>query len=233
MMKKIGMLGGMSWESTAQYYELINRELNRRLGCLHSARIVLNSVDFHDIELLQKAAEWGELADILSEDALNLELAGADFIVICTNTMHKVEPDIAAAVTIPVLHIADATGQVLKTDNIRRVGLLGTAFTMEQDFYKSHLATKFGIDVVIPNAEDRSLIHNVIYDELCKGVINDKSRQGYLKVIDRLHAEGCEGVILGCTEIPLLVNQSHTDIALYDTTKIHALAAVALALAKE
>lgn len=232
-MKKIGMLGGMSWESTSQYYELINRELNRRLGGLHSARIALNSLDFHDIELLQKAAEWGSLADILSKSALSLEEAGADFIVICTNTMHKVEPDIAAALSIPILHIADATGQVLKTDKIKRVGLLGTAFTMEQDFYKSRLATKFGIDVVIPEAEDRSLIHNVIYDELCKGTINEKSRSGYLRIIDKLHGKGCEGVVLGCTEIPMLVNRSHTNIALYDTTKIHAFAAVDLALAKE
>lgn len=232
-MKKIGMLGGMSWESTAQYYELINRELNRRLGGLHSARIVINSVDFNDIELLQKAAEWCNLADMLSADALSLEHAGADFIIICTNTMHKVEPEIAAATSLPILHIADATGQVLKTDRLKRVGLLGTAFTMEQDFYKSRLATKFGIDVIVPDDDDRAFIHNVIYDELCKGVINDKSRQGYLRIIDKLYAKGCEGVVLGCTEIPMLVNQSHTQVALYDTTKIHAVAAVDLALTKE
>ncbi|GGZ71059.1 aspartate/glutamate racemase family protein [Paraglaciecola chathamensis] len=229
-MKTIGMLGGMSWESTAQYYRLINQEVNHRLKGLHSASLILRSVDFENIAFLQQKGDWKEAGKILSEEAINLEKAGADFLIICTNTMHKVAPEITASISVPVLHIADTTAEVLQQENISRVGLLGTAFTMEQSFYTSRLTNKFGIEVITPNADDRAVVHNIIYQELCKGKIKDESRKKYLNIISALAADGCQGVILGCTEISLLVKQIDTDVPLFDTTELHALAAVNSAL---
>ncbi len=230
-MKTIGLLGGMSWESTQTYYRLLNEGVKTRLGGLHSAKIVLYSVDFADIEALQHKGEWGATARILSDAALSLEKAGADFLVIGTNTMHKVAPEIEQVLRIPLLHIADATAKVLARDGISRVGLLGTRFTMEQAFYRERLE-KAGIDVVIPDEPQRHLIHRVIYEELCLGQIVDDSRRAYLEVVDSLAERGAEAVILGCTEIGLLIRQADTPVPLYDTTGIHAAQAVELALAE-
>ena len=230
-MKTIGLLGGMSWESTQTYYRLLNEGVKTRLGGLHSAKIVLYSVDFADIEALQHKGEWGATARILSDAALSLEKAGADFLVIGTNTMHKVAPEIEQVLRIPLLHIADATAKVLARDGISRVGLLGTRFTMEQAFYRESLENA-GIDVVIPDEPQRHLIHRVIYEELCLGQIVDDSRRAYLEVVDSLAERGAEAVILGCTEIGLLIRQADTPVPLYDTTGIHAAQAVELALAE-
>ena len=230
-MKTIGLLGGMSWESTQTYYRLLNEGVKTRLGGLHSAKIVLYSVDFADIEALQHKGEWGATARILSDAALSLEKAGADFLVIGTNTMHKVAPEIEQVLRIPLLHIADATAKVLARDGISRVGLLGTRFTMEQAFYRERLENA-GIDVVIPDEPQRHLIHRVIYEELCLGQIVDDSRRAYLEVVDSLAERGAEAVILGCTEIGLLIRQADTPVPLYDTTGIHAAQAVELALAE-
>lgn len=230
-MKTIGLLGGMSWESTQTYYRLLNEGVKTRLGGLHSAKIVLYSVDFADIEALQHKGEWGATARILSDAALSLEKAGADFLVIGTNTMHKVAPEIEQVLRIPLLHIADATAKVLARDGISRVGLLGTRFTMEQAFYRERLENA-GIDVVIPDEPQRHLIHRVIYEELCLGQIVADSRRAYLEVVDSLAERGAEAVILGCTEIGLLIRQDDTPVPLYDTTGIHAAQAVELALAE-
>lgn len=230
-MKTIGLLGGMSWESTQTYYRLLNESVKTRLGGLHSAKIVLYSVDFADIEALQHKGDWGATARILSDAALSLEKAGADFLVIGTNTMHKVAPEIEQVLRIPLLHIADATAKVLARDGISRVGLLGTRFTMEQAFYRERLENA-GIDVVIPDEPQRHLIHRVIYEELCLGRIVDDSRRAYLEVVDSLAERGAEAVILGCTEIGLLIRQADTPVPLYDTTGIHAAQAVELALAE-
>lgn len=230
-MKTIGLLGGMSWESTQTYYRLLNEGVKTRLGGLHSAKIVLYSVDFADIEALQHKGEWGATARILSDAALSLEKAGADFLVIGTNTMHKVAPEIEQVLRIPLLHIADATAKVLARDGISRVGLLGTRFTMEQAFYRERLENA-GIDVVIPDDPQRHLIHRVIYEELCLGQIVADSRRAYLEVVDSLAERGAEAVILGCTEIGLLIRQVDTPVPLYDTTGIHAAQAVELALAE-
>ncbi|MGB1478785.1 MAG: aspartate/glutamate racemase family protein [Marinobacter salsuginis] len=230
-MKTIGLLGGMSWESTQTYYRLLNEGVKTRLGGLHSAKIVLYSVDFADIEALQHKGEWGATARILSDAALSLEKAGADFLVIGTNTMHKVAPEIEQVLRIPLLHIADATAKVLARDGISRVGLLGTRFTMEQAFYRERLENA-GIDVVIPDEPQRHLIHRVIYEELCLGQIVADSRRAYLEVVDSLAERGAEAVILGCTEIGLLIRQVDTRVPLYDTTGIHAAQAVELALAE-
>ncbi|MCG6658020.1 aspartate/glutamate racemase family protein [Halomonas campisalis] len=231
-MKTIGMLGGMSWESTASYYRALNEGVKAALGGLHSAKLCLYSVDFADIERLQHAGDWAATAEILCQAARSVEAGGADFLIIGTNTMHKVAPEIEAAVDIPLLHIADATGQRLADDGIRRVGLLGTRFTMEQDFYAGRLTEGFGIEVLVPDALQRDLIHEVIYTELCQGRVLDASRQRYLEIIDSLQAHGAEAVILGCTEIALLVQQAHTSVPLYDTTAIHAEQAVAWALSE-
>ncbi|MGB2148009.1 MAG: aspartate/glutamate racemase family protein [Cobetia amphilecti] len=231
-MKTIGLLGGMSWESTVSYYSAINREINARLGGLHSAKTCLQSVDFSIIESYQHAGEWDRTADILAESAKAVEAGGAECLVICTNTMHKVFAEIETAISIPVIHIADATAAKMLGDGIKSVGLLGTRFTMEQDFYKGRLAEKFGIDVVVPAEDERQLVHKIIYDELCKGVIKQESREAFLAVIADLYQQGAEAVILGCTEISLLVEQADTDVPLYDTTAIHALAAVDFALAE-
>ncbi|UGA56979.1 aspartate/glutamate racemase family protein [Vibrio sp. VB16] len=230
-MKTIGLIGGMSWESTASYYFAINRGVKEQLGGLHSAKLVLYSVNFAEIETLQHQGEWDKTADILSAAAQSLQAAGADFFLICTNTMHKVADKVQSAVSIPLLHIADATAQQLVDDGVSQVGLLGTKFTMEQDFYKSRLIDSYSIDVDIPKPDQANTVHEVIYNELCLGQINDRSRDAYLTIIGDLQAQGAQAVILGCTEIALLVKQADTDVPLYDTTEIHARAAVRFALA--
>ncbi len=229
-MKTIGMLGGMSWESTLSYYQALNEGVKSELGGLHSAKILLSSVDFAEIEALQHAGEWQATANILTSAAQSIESAGADFLMICTNTMHKIADDIQAQLSIPILHIADATAEDLIADGITKVGLLGTAFTMEQDFYKGRIQDKYKIDVLVPERDDRALVHKVIYSELCLGTIRDSSRQQYLNIIDKLYAAGAQAVILGCTEIALLVQQKDTKVKLYDTTQIHAQHGVAFAL---
>lgn len=228
-MKTIGLLGGMSWESTMSYYRSINEGVKAALGGLNSAKICMYSVNFDEIEKLQHQGRWAETADILAEAALSVEKGGADFILICTNTMHKVVPEIEQKITVPILHIADTTAQKLLEQGVKKVGLLGTAFTMEQDFYKGRLVDKFGIDVVVPDENERKQVHDIIYQELCRGEIKEESRFIYSQVIDKLSQQGAEAVILGCTEIALLIQQQHTDIPLFDTTAIHAEAAVRLA----
>ena len=225
-MKTIGLLGGMSWESTVGYYRAINEGVKNSLGGFHSAKIALYSVDFDPIEKLQNEGDWKGTAKILSEAALNIQAAGADFLLICTNTMHKVAKQIENAIDIPVLHIADATADVLISNGVKKVGLLGTAFTMEHEFYKGRLSQKYGLDVLVPGEEDRKIVHKIIYQELCLGKIVDESKAEYLRIIDNLANEGAEAVILGCTEIGMLVNQSDTRVRLFDTTAIHAEKAV-------
>ena len=227
-MKTIGLIGGMSWESTQLYYRLINEGVRDRLGGLHSAKILMYSVDFAPIEKLQHAGNWDATADILSSAAQSLAAGGADFFLICTNTMHRVAEAVSASVKLPLLHIADATATVLKSDGIRRVGLLGTAFTMEQAFYRDRISD-YGIDVVVPEARDRQQVHDIIYQQLCLGDVREESRQAYLTIMGALRDNGCEAIILGCTEICLLVGQNDTDVKLYDTTSIHAQQAVAQA----
>ena len=229
-MKTVGMLGGMSWESTASYYKALNEGVKSRLGGLHSAKICLYSVDFDEIEKLQHQGKWSETALILAEAARSVERGGADFLMICTNTMHKVVPEIESQISIPILHIADATAESLVQDGVTKVGLLGTRFTMEQDFYKGRVSEKFGIDVVVPTADEQTVVHDIIYQELCLGEIKSESRDRYLKIIANLHAQGAQAVILGCTEIALLVKQSDTSVPLYDTTEIHAAHGVEWAL---
>ncbi len=229
-MKTVGMLGGMSWESTASYYKALNEGVKSRLGGLHSAKICLYSVDFDEIEKLQHQGKWSETAQILAEAAKSVERGGADFLMICTNTMHKVVPEIESHISIPILHIADATAESLVQDGVTKVGLLGTRFTMEQDFYKGRISEKFGIEVVVPNVDEQTVVHDIIYQELCLGQINTHSRESYLKIIANLHAHGAQAVILGCTEIALLVKQSDTTVPLYDTTEIHAAHGVEWAL---
>ena len=221
-MKTIGLLGGMSWESTIPYYRIINETVKSRLGGLHSAKIVLHSVDFHDIEQLQHAGKWEEVGKVLAEAAASLERAGAELLVICTNTMHKVAPMIERVLSIPLLHIADATAAAIIKSKISTVGLLGTRFTMEEDFYVDRLRTKHGLNVLIPDEPDRIEIHRVIYDELCLGQIVDKSRKEYYQIIERLRVSGAQGIILGCTEIPMLVDPRHVAIPTFDTTRLHA-----------
>ncbi len=221
----------MSWESTVPYYRLINEGVKQRLGGLHSARIVLYSVDFHDIEHLQHDGRWDEAGALLAGAARSLEAAGADFLVLCTNTMHKVAADIEAAVSIPLLHIADPTAAAVKQAGIHTVGLLGTRFTMEEDFYRGRLEKQHGLKVVIPVTDDREIVHRVIYDELCLGVTREESRAAYRAIIDRLVARGAEGIILGCTEIGLLVGPEDSPVPVFDTTALHAESAVEFALA--
>lgn len=229
-MKTIGLLGGMSWESTALYYKQINEEIKKRLGSLHSAKVVIYSVDFDEIEKLQHSGDWDKTAEILADTSKNIQNANADFLLICTNTMHKVAPNIQEKIDIPIVHIADATAKVLQKDRISKVGLLGTAFTMEEDFYKNRITDNFGIDVITPNKEDIKIIHKIIYEELCLGVINDNSRKEYLRIIEDLNSNGAQGIILGCTEICMLIKEEHTNTKLYDTTTIHANEAVNKAL---
>ncbi|MDO6426970.1 aspartate/glutamate racemase family protein [Thalassotalea sp. 1_MG-2023] len=229
-MKTIGLLGGMSWESTVGYYKAINEGVRAELGDLHSAKIAMYSVDFSPIEKLQHSGDWQGTAEILVDAAKNVESAGADFLLICTNTMHKVAPQIEASIAIPVLHIADATAEVLVAKGIKKVGLLGTAFTMEQPFYKGRLSEKYGLSVVVPNESDRQIIHNVIYTELCFGKCLSASKAEYLRIINTLAEQGAEAVILGCTEIGMLVQQQDTSVTLLDTTYIHAQKAVKAAI---
>ena len=229
-MKTIGLLGGMSWESTASYYKLINEGVNEKLGGLHSAKIFLCSVDFQEIENFQRQNRWAESAELLAAAAKSVELAGADYILLCTNTMHKVAPEIESAISIPLIHIADATAECLRENGVKSVGLLGTRFTMEQEFYKGRIMERYGINVLVPNATQRDLVHGVIYDELCHGKICDSSRQSFVEIIGSLYKAGAEAVILGCTEIGLLVTQSDVDVPLYDTTAIHAKVAIKKAI---
>ena len=229
-MKTIGLIGGMSWESTANYYKEINNGVKKALGGLHSAKICLYSVNFDEIEKLQREGNWDETAKILSHAAQSVEAGGADFFLICTNTMHKVAEEIESTVKIPLVHIVDTAAEKLISDDIKCVGLLGTKFTMEQDFYKNRISRKYGIEVIIPAENEQNFIHKVIYAELCLGEINSSSREKYLEIIDALYKKGAKAVILGCTEIALLVQQQHTHIPLYDTTYIHAKQAVKLAI---
>lgn len=221
-MKTIGLLGGMSWESTAVYYRLINEGIKHKLGGLHSAKIVLYSVDLDPIEKLVDAGDWDKTSEILSDAALSVQSAGADCLLICCNTVHRIAPQIEKAIQIPFLHIVDATADALVRDGIRKLGLLGTAYTMEQDFYKGRLNRNFGLEVLVPEPSDRHVVHEIIVRELCMGHVTDTSRAEYLRVIDDLAGKGAQAIILGCTEIGILINQSDTRVKLYDTTVIHA-----------
>jgi aspartate racemase len=229
-MRTIGLLGGMSWESTADYYREINQGIGKALGGLHSAKLVLYSVDFETIEKFQHAGDWKAAEAVLVRAAKRIESAGADFLLICTNTMHKLANPIEQAISIPLLHIADATAEELLKHGVKRVGLLGTAFTMEQDFYKGRLEQKYGLEVLVPEPSDRKIVHDVIYQELCLGKIVPDSKAQYLRIIDALAARGAQAVILGCTEIGLLVKQADSSVLLFDTTLIHARAAVERAI---
>lgn len=232
-MKTIGLLGGMSWESTELYYRLINQAVKRKLGGLHSARIAMVSVDFQDIEVLQHQGQWQQAGEILTTAAQQVEAAGANLLLICTNTMHKLVPQIQQGIQIPIFHIADATAKQIKQQEMKTVGLLGTKFTMEQDFYKGRLIDQHGLNVIVPFEPDRQIVHQVIYDELCLGIVKDESRQTYLRIMAEMQQQGAEGIIEGCTEIAMLVQQKHTDIPLFDTTTLHAEAAVAMALDRD
>lgn len=229
-MKTIGMIGGMSWESSLEYYRILNERVAKRLGGVHSAKSLMISVDFAEIETLQREGRWDEATQMMVEAAQSLQLGGADFIVICTNTMHKMAEEVAASVSIPLLHIADATAEQIVAHRLKRIGLLGTRFTMEEDFYKGRLETKFALDVLTPEKADREIVHRVIYEELVLGKIEAASKAEYLRIIEGLHARGAEGIILGCTEIGLLVKQSDCSLPLFDTTLLHAEAAVEFAL---
>ncbi len=228
-MQTIGLIGGMSWESTAVYYRLLNEGVRRRLGGLHSAKVLLHSVDFALIAELQRAGDWPAAGDVLAAAARGLERAGADFVLICTNTMHRVAEQVQAAVSIPLLHIVPPAATAIRAAGLSRVALLGTAFTMQQPFLREQLAAE-GLQVVVPGADDQALIHRVIFDQLCRGQIRDQSRADYLAVLDRLRDCGAEGAILGCTEIGLLIGPQHTDLPLFDTTGLHVNAALELAL---
>lgn len=230
-MKTIGLLGGMSWESTATYYKIVNEVVRAELGGLHSAKVLLYSVDFQEIEECQANGEWDKSAEILSIAARNIEKAGADFLVICTNTMHKVASNIQKEISIPIIHIASATAQKLTEKSINRVALLGTKYTMKQDFYKNILIER-GIEVLIPNDDDIEIINNVIYDELCLGIIKNRSKEKYMKIIGKLIENGAQGVILGCTEIAMLIGQEDTSLPVFDTTQIHATLAAMFAIEK-
>jgi amino-acid racemase len=232
IMKTIGLLGGMSWESTVPYYRIINESIREKLGGLHSARIVLYSVDFHEIEQLQHADRWEEAGVLLTRAGQALERAGAEFLVICTNTMHIVADEIAAGLSIPLLHIGDATATVVRSANVRTVGLLATRFTMEKDFYRRRLEAH-GLKVIVPDAADRAEVHRIIYDELCLGRTEEQSRQTYRRVMKKLVGEGAEGIGFGCTEIGLLVDASDSAVPVFDTTVIHAVAAAELSLTNE
>jgi aspartate racemase len=227
----IGLIGGMSWESSAEYYRIINREVRNRLGGVHSARSLMWSVDFGEIERLQHQGDWDELTNRMKDAAIRLQRGGADFVLLCTNTMHLMADAVADAIDIPLLHIADPTAEKIKAAGFQKVGLLGTAFTMEQDFYKGRLERVFGLDVLVPDADDRRVVHEVIYKELVAGEIRTESLMAYREVIARLVASGAQAIILGCTEIMLLVSAEDSAVPLFDTTTIHAIAAVDRALA--
>lgn len=229
-MKTLGLIGGMSWESTQTYYQGLNEKMAQRLGGLNSASLILHSVNFADIAAMQKAGQWSEMGQRLATIATHLQQAGADAVLICTNTMHKLAPDVETKIHIPLLHIADATGQALVAAGIQKVGLLGTQFTMEQAFYKQRLMDRFDLQVIIPAARQRETVHRIIFDELCLGQCKADSKQAYLDIIGQLVIDGAQAVILGCTEIGLLVQQSDTSIPLFDTTTLHIDAAVSFAL---
>ncbi|NSC20109.1 aspartate/glutamate racemase family protein [Streptomyces albus subsp. chlorinus] len=229
-MRTIGLIGGMSWESTAEYYRMLNELTRSRLGGLHSAPCVLYSVDFAEVERLQVQGRWEEAGELLAAAARSLQSAGVDMVLLCTNTMHKVAAHIEAAVSVPLLHLADTTAQAVRAAGLRRIGLLGTAFTMEQDFYRGRLEAA-GLDVRVPGAEGRALVHKVIYEELCAGIVREDSRAAYQRVIGELVAQGAEGVILGCTEIELLIGPEHSPVPVFPTARLHAEAAVDAALA--
>lgn len=229
-MKTLGLIGGMSWESTVPYYQHINHTIKAELGGLHSAKLLLYSVDFAEVEQLQVTGQWDAAGQLLAEVAVRLELAGADALVLCTNTMHKVADAISAAVHIPLLHIADPTARAILEADFTKVGLLGTRFTMEQDFYRGRLERAHGLTVLTPPQADRGLIHQIIYNELCLGEVKDSSRQTYLNVMADLQAQGAQAIILGCTEIAMLVQAQHTTLPLFDTTALHARSAALWAL---
>ncbi|WP_200951446.1 MULTISPECIES: aspartate/glutamate racemase family protein [Ensifer] len=230
-MKVMGLIGGMSWESSAQYYRIVNQEVRARLGGVHSAKSLMWSMDFGEIERLQHIGDWSALTGEMTDAARRLEAGGADFLVICTNTMHRMADAISAAVSIPLLHIADPTAEKIKALGLSRVGLLGTAFTMEQDFYKGRLIERHGLDVLVPGEEDRKTVHDIIYKELVVGRVEDASRDAYRQVIQRLVERGAQAIIMGCTEIMLLISQADSPVPVFDTTELHALAAVDRALA--
>lgn len=232
-MKTIGLIGGMSWESTALYYRQINQAVKEQLGGFHSAKIVLYSVDFYEVERLQRAGDWDSAGVLLADAARALELAGADFLLICANTMHKVAPAIAAAVAIPLLHVADAVAQPVKQAGASVVGLLGTRFTMEQDFYRDWLRERHGLEVLVPPREERDVVHRIVYDELCMGKVLPASRTAFIRIMADLVAQGAQAIILGCTEFAMLVDDADASVPLFDTTAFHARAAVALALADD
>lgn len=229
-MKTIGLIGGMSWESTTPYYRHINQVIKQRLGGLHSARIILYSVDFADIERLQRADDWNAAGALLAAAASTLEQAGADFLVLCTNTMHKIAPTIEAAVTIPLLHIADTAAHAIRQAGYSKVGLIGTRFTMEQPFYRERLAQQHGLQTCIPDTQDQDIIHRIIFEELCLGILRPESRLAYRHIMDKLVARGAQAIILGCTEIAMLVDQTDSTVPLLDTTTLHAQAAAIKAL---
>jgi len=229
-MKSIGLLGGMSWESSLEYYRIINQQVRDRLGVLHSAKIVMVSVEFAEIEKLQHQDRWQEAGDILVEAARGIERGGADFLLICTNTMHKLADQVQSGIGIPILHIADATAEKIVASGLKRVGLLATRFTMEENFYKGRLTDHYGLDVLIPGEDDRETVHRVIYDELCTGQILPRSRHSYIEICNQLISRGAEAIILGCTEIGLLVKAADLDVPVFDTTRIHCTAAVDKAL---
>lgn len=229
-MKTIGLLGGMSWESSALYYRWINEGVRGQLGGLHSAKVVMVSVDFAEIEALQHSGRWDEAGAALADAARQVEQGGADFLLLCTNTMHKVAAEIERRIGIPLLHIADTTAERIRQRGMRKIGLLGTRFTMEEEFYAGRLREKFGLEVVTPAKEDREVVHRVIYEELVRGVVRAESRREFLRIMRQLHEQGAEGIIEGCTEIVMLVQQQHTEIPLFDTTAIHAEEAVRRAL---
>ena len=229
-MKTIGMIGGMSWESSIEYYRIVNEAVKERLGDLHSAKSVMVSVDFAEIEKLQREGRWEQATRAMVAAARSVEAGGADFLIICTNTMHKMAEEVQQSIGIPLLHIADATAEVINARGLQRVGLLGTRFTMEEDFYRGRLVEKFHLGVLVPEAADREIVHRVIYDELVLGKIQPASKVEYLRIIAGLAEAGAEGIILGCTEIGLLISQADSRLPLFDTTRIHALAAVEFAL---
>lgn len=233
MMKTIGLIGGMSWESSAEYYRLINEAVQDRLGGVHSAKIIMYSVDFAEIEKVQRTGDWEGATQLMIDVARRIERSGADFLLICTNTMHQMYDEVRQAISIPVSHIANPVGEAIKQNGLSKVGLLGTRFTMEGTFYQDRLKERFNTDIIIPNTSDREVVHRIIYDELVIGKIRDESRQKYLEVIQRLKDSGAEGVILGCTEIPLLIKQEDVAIPVFDTTTLHAMKAVELALEGE
>lgn len=228
-MKTIGLIGGMSWESSLEYYRIINEETKRRLGGLHSAKSLMYSVDFAEIEELQHKGDWETATHMMIDATKHLENGGADFVLICTNTMHKMAKDVEKAIAIPLLHIADPTAEAIKAQGLTKVALLGTKYTMEQDFYKGRLIEKFGLDVITPNDTDRQTVHDIIYNELCLGEIKTQSKRQFVEIIKRLERDGAQGIILGCTEIGLLIKQADVSLPVFDTTQLHAEAAVAAA----